>query len=131
MDNEWTKLLGWGKEEIEDLRLLAFTYIRQGHYQTALTFYKGITILSNQATHDLQTLGALYLQLGHFKEAMETLEKALHSEPSHLKTRLNHAKALLLSGYRQRALQELHDLNKVKDPEIASDAEALILGYSQ
>lgn len=125
----WSKRLGLNEDAVEDLRLLAFTYIKQGHYKTALTLYKGIVILSQYRTEDLQTLGALYLQADEYEKALETLEKALAKDPRHLKSQLNHAKALLLVGKLDRAFLELHRLKEVNDPDIVSDAEALLLAY--
>ena len=130
MAASWLEKLGLSDNELEDLRILAYSFIRQGHYKTALKIYKGIVILSNKAPEDLETLGALLLQSGEAKEAIDPLEKALKIHKDHLKTRLNYAKALLLSGYRQRGVQECIELMRSVDPVISSDAEALKLAYS-
>ncbi|MFZ4772650.1 MAG: type III secretion chaperone [Chlamydiia bacterium] len=130
MAHDWLETLGLSDNELEDLRVLAYSYIRQGHYSTALKIYKGIVILSKRAPEDLETLGALLLQVGLAKEAIEPLEKALKIHKDHLKTRLNYAKALLLAGYRQRGIQECLELMKCSEAVVASDAEALKLAYS-
>jgi tetratricopeptide (TPR) repeat protein len=130
MEKDWLEKLGLSVHELEDLRVLAYSYIRQGHYQTALKIYKGIVVLSKKAPEDLETIGALFLQLGMAKEALDPLEKALKVHQNHLKTRLNYAKALLLSGYRQRGIQECLELMLCQDSLVASDAEALKLAYS-
>jgi hypothetical protein len=64
MAASWLEKLGLSDNELEDLRILAYSFIRQGHYKTALKIYKGIVILSNKAPEDLETLGALLLQIG-------------------------------------------------------------------
>jgi tetratricopeptide (TPR) repeat protein len=130
MRQNWVQKLSLSENEIEDLRVLAYSYIRQGHYKTALKIYQGICILTNQAPEDLETLGALFLQNGQAKEAIDPLEKALKIHKDHLKTRLNYAKALLLSGYRQRGIQECLDLLNCSDAAVASDATALKIAYS-
>jgi tetratricopeptide (TPR) repeat protein len=130
MAASWLEKLGLSDNELEDLRILAYSFIRQGHYKTALKICKGSVILSNKAPEDLETLGALLLQIGEAKEAIDPLEKALKIHKDHLKTRLNYAKALLLSGYRQRGVQECIELMRSVDPVISSDAEALKLAYS-
>ena len=130
MAENWLEKLGLGENELEDLRILAYSYIRQGHYKTALKIYRGLVILSNKAPEDLETLGALLLQIGEPKEAIDPLEKVLKIHKDHLKTRLNYAKALLLSGYRQRGVQECIELMRCKDPVVSLDAEALKLAYS-
>ncbi|NDE63538.1 MAG: type III secretion chaperone [Chlamydiae bacterium] len=130
MAEDWLKKLGISENEIDDLRVLAFSYIRQGHYTTALKIYKGILVLSKKAPEDLETYGALLLQTGQYKEAIDPLEKVLKIHKDHLKTRLNYAKALLLCGYRQRGIQECLELMRCPEPKIASDAEALKLAYS-
>ncbi|MFZ4672792.1 type III secretion chaperone [bacterium] len=130
MADNWLEKLGLSDNELDDLRVLAFSYIRQGHYKTALKIYKGIVILSNKSPEDLETLGALLLEIGEPKEAIDPLEKALKIHKDHLKTRLNYAKALLLSGYRQRGVQECIELMRCKDPAVSLDAEALKLAYS-
>lgn len=130
MAEDWLHKLGLSENELDDLRVLAYSYIRQGHYTTALKIYRGILVLSKKAPEDLETFGALLLQTGQHKESIEPLEKVLKIHKDHLKTRLNYAKALLLSGYRQRGIQECLDLMRCQEPRIASDAEALKLAYS-
>jgi tetratricopeptide (TPR) repeat protein len=131
MAEDWLNKLGLSENELDDLRVLAYSYIRQGHYATALKIYKGILVLSKKASEDLDTFGALLLQTGQHKEAIEPLEKVLKIHKDYLKTRLNYAKALLLSGYRQRGIQECLELMRCQEPRIASDAEALKLAYSE
>ena len=130
MAEDWLHKLGLSENELDDLRVLAYSYIRQGHYTTALKIYKGILVLSKKAPEDLETFGALLLQTGQHKEAIEPLEKVLKIHKDHLKTRLKYATALLLSGYRQRGIQECLDLMRCQEPRIAPDAEALKLAYS-
>jgi tetratricopeptide (TPR) repeat protein len=124
------ELLDLTEENVEDLRFLGYSYIRQGHYDIGLTFFEGLSLLSDEHPYDFQTLGALYLQTDQYEKAKVTLEKALLLNPEHSNTLLNHAKTLLLLGKRDAGLLRAHELSKDTNTQIANDAQALILAYS-
>src|SRR5947209_3839602 len=94
----WLDILGWGDEEIEDIRFVGYSYIKQGIYDVALNFFEALTILVPNNVYDLQTLGALYLQKNNALEALRYLDKALLLEPTHHSSILNRSKALFLLG---------------------------------
>lgn len=125
----WLEILGWGTEEISDLRTVAYSYIRQGVYDVALTFFDALTVLSPPIPYDLQTMGALHLQLGNGLKALDYLDRALKMEPGHLLTQLNRAKALFMLGYKRQGLVQALALEKCAEKEIASQASALVLAY--
>jgi tetratricopeptide (TPR) repeat protein len=125
----WTEILGWGKNELDDLRYVAYTYIRQGVYDVALTFFDALAVLSSPSSYDLQTIGALHLQIGNGLKALDHLDRALKIDPTHLPTQLNRAKALFMLGYKRQGLVQVMELQKCSDKEIASQASALILSY--
>ena len=125
----WTEILGWGKNELDDLRYVAYTYIRQGVYDVALTFFDALAVLSSPSAYDLQTIGALHLQIGNGLKALDHLDRALKLDPTHLPTQLNRAKALFMLGYKRQGLVQVMELEKCSDKEIASQASALILSY--
>lgn len=126
---DWKEILGWGEGEISDLRTVAYSYIKQGVYDVALTFFDAITVLSPPMAYDLQTIGALHLQLGNGIKALDFLDRALKIEPTHVKTQLNRAKALFMLGYKRQGLAQVLELEKCEDREIASQASALVLAY--
>ena len=126
---KWRDILGWGQAEIVDLRHAAYAYIKQGVYDVALTFFDALRILDPSSPYDLQTLGALHLQMGNGLEALDYLEQALKLEPTHLPTQLNRAKALFMLGYKKQGLSLAQELEKSELPAIASQAAALILAY--
>lgn len=126
----WLDVLGWGKDEIEDLRFVGYSYIKQGRYDIATTFFEALVVLSPKSSYDLQTLGALYLQKGNNLMALNYIEQALKVEPQHLPTMLNRTKALFALGYKRQALTTAQSLEKSSDIEIANQATALILAYS-
>ena len=125
----WMELLGWKDEEVNDLRYVAYSYIKQGGYDVALTFFDAVGVLTPPVAYDLQTMGALHLQLGNGLKALDFLDRALKIEPDHLLTQMNRAKALFMLGYKKQALAIVLELEKSSDPEIASQASALVLAY--
>lgn len=125
----WKEVLGWKNEELDDLRFVAYAYIKQGIYDVALTFFDAISVLSPPTSYDLQTLGALHLQIGNGLKALDYLDRALKIDPHHAQTQLNRAKALFMLGYKRQGLIQAQELEKSIDPEISSSASALILSY--
>jgi tetratricopeptide (TPR) repeat protein len=128
-DVNWMELLGWNEEQIEDIRFVGYTYIKEGHYKIALSFFEALSVLNPNNTYDLQTLGALYLQLGDNLAALNYLERAIKLDQSHLPTLLNRTKALFLLGYKPQAVAQAQQLLTCPDVTIASEAEALIAAY--
>ncbi len=126
---DWLDLLGWGKSEIEDLRFVGYSYIKQGQYAIALKFFEALVTLSEQSAYDLQTLGAIYLQMGNNLSALNYLERAIKQNATHFPTLLNRAKALLLLGYKRQGLMQAKMLETNSDQRIADQATALLLSY--
>lgn len=127
---QWSDILGWDAEAIEDLRYLGYAYLKQGKYDIARAFFEALATLSNQNTYDLQTLGALYLESGKNLQALNTIEQALKLDPQHAETLLNRAKALFALGYRRQALAQANSLLKESSPSISNQASALLLAYT-
>lgn len=123
------EVLGWSVEEINDLRYVAYTYIKQGVYDVALTFFDALAVLSPLTAYDLQTIGALHLQLGNGLKALDFLDRALKIEPLHFSTRLNRVKALFMLGYKRQGFAGALELETCSDKDIASQAAALVLAY--
>lgn len=126
---KWLDLLGWGEKEIGDLRYVAYTYIKQGVYDVALTFFDALAVVAPPTAYDLQTMGALYLQLGNGLKALDYLDRALKIDPMHHSTQLNRAKALFMLGYKRQGLAQVLELEKLPDQEISAQASALALAY--
>jgi len=126
---EWNKILGWKNEEMDDLRYVAYSYIKQGQYDIALKFFEGLVVLDPDNSYDLQTLGALYLQQGNGLEALHYLDRALKIVPHHFPSRLNRAKSLFMLGYKKQGIAQSIELEKCSDAQIAKQASALLLAY--
>jgi tetratricopeptide (TPR) repeat protein len=125
----WIEVLGWGENQIEDIRFAGYSFVKQGQYAHALKFFEVLAILSQENTYDLQTLGAIYLQLGNNLSALNYLERALKIDNKHEPTLLNRAKALFLLGYKRQGLAQASHLERSSNAYIADQARALTLAY--
>lgn len=125
----WKEMLGWNVEQIQELRFAGFSFIREGHFNKAVTFFEGLVALDPSSVYDVQTLGAVYLQMGDKEKALVTLNKALEIDPRHEPTLLNKLKTLFLLGRKEEALVLARILEKSTDPSISGDAAALIIAY--
>ncbi len=126
----WKDLLGWSLEQLEELRLVGFTFLKEGKYDDALLFFKSLILLDPSNAYDRQTLGALYLQLGDGENALKYLDEALLLDPSHNPTKLNKVKAFIILHKRNEALALARALSRVSDLTIAGDAQALVATYT-
>ncbi len=127
---QWSDILGWDMDAIEDLRYLGYAYLRQGKYEIARSFFEVLITFSNQNAYDFQTLGAIYLEIGKNLQALNAIEQALKLEPHHAETLINRAKALFALGYRRQALAQANSLLKDENVPIANQASALLLAYT-
>ena len=125
----WTDILGWGKDEIDDLRFVAYSYIKQGIYDVALTFFDAILVLTPPNAYDLQTIGAIHLQMGNGHKALDFLDRALKLDPTHMPSQINRARSLFMLGYKRQGLVVAAELERNINPEIAAQAKALVLAY--
>lgn len=125
----WMDLLGWSEEEVNDLRFVAYSYIKQGHYKIAMKFFDALVVLCPESSYDLQTLGALHLELGDNLMALNFFDRALQYDPNSPPTLINRAKALFLLGYHRQGLEQATVLKSHPDAKISGQAEALILAY--
>lgn len=130
MTINWLEKLGWTEENVEDLRYTGYSYIRQGKYDIALSFFEALAVLVPDSVYDAQTLGAIYLQIDKPALAMKQFEKALKIEPSNPQTMMNLAKTFFMLGKKEEGLKIAHALKKNPDVTIANMAKALILAYS-
>ncbi len=129
-DIDWMDKLGWNEEQIEDLRLTGYAYIRQGKYDIALDFFRALTILNPEDIYDAQTLGAIYVQLGRHEEGIKALENALKLDGDHTPTLVNLCKALFMSNKRQEGIKLAEILQSDKDARVSSQARALLLAFA-
>lgn len=126
---EWKKELGWTEEQIEDMRNIAFSYIRQGKYEIALPFFDALAILDKEDVYNVQLLGAIYVQINQPKLAIKYLNQALQLQGDHGPTLLNLMKAFFMSHMIEDGLRLARVLKNDTDVFISSSAKALLLCY--
>ena len=127
---DWRKRLGWGDDELEDIRNTGYAYISQGKYDVAVPLFGILCVLDPNSAYDAQTLGALHLQLGNADEAVRYLDHALKLDADHAPTLLNLCKARFLQGKREEGLKLAKILAEEEGP-VSDVAEALLLAYSE
>lgn len=125
----WRNELGWTEEHLDDLRNTGYAYLRQGKYDIAISFFEALSVLDPESAYDVQTLGALYLQMGNPTKALKWLDRALKLEADHGPTLLNLCKALFMLGKKQEALKLAHILKNEPNLVISNAARALILAH--
>lgn len=127
---KWKETLGWSDDIIEEMRSTGFSYLRQGKYDIALSFFEALCVLDPNNAYDNQTLGAIYLQMNNPLKALKWFDKALKLDTDHAPTLLNLTKALFMLGKKEEGLKVANILKNEKNSNIANMANALILAYS-
>jgi tetratricopeptide (TPR) repeat protein len=125
----WLDLLGWSEDELQDLRFVGYSYVKQAHFETALKFFEALIVLKPDSIYDLQTIGAIHLEMGAYQKALKYIDQALILDPTHEETLLNRTKSLLLLGYNSQGRTLAKRLMTAKDEKIKNNAEALLLAY--
>ncbi len=126
---DWINILGWESAEIDDLRFVGFSYIKQGKWDIALNIFEALQVLEPNHFYDLQTLGGLYLQKGNHFMALSYLEKAIKLEPNHEPSLVNRMKTLFALGFRKQGALQAQVLIASKDPKVSGQAQALLISY--
>lgn len=112
-------------EQKRDLRYMGFSYIRQGKYEIARSIFS-LLVEVDQSTYDLQTLGALYLQLNQLEQSHHFLERALQKNAKSAITQVNYLKTLYFLGDLENAKKRALSLRKHKRKQIANQAQAIL-----
>lgn len=128
-NRNWLDVLGWSNEEINDLRSVAYSYIKEGVYDVALTLFDALGVLVPPTAYDLQTIGALHLEMGNGLKALDFLDRALKTDPTHVPTQINRAKALFMLGYKRQGIAVAMELEKHINKDVREQAAALLLAY--
>ena len=124
--NTWKNYLKWSEKQINDVRYLACSYLYEGKYDVAISFFEALTVVDPNNIYDLEALGALYLEINNNKEALNYLNKALNLKPKDPTILLNKATALLSLGYKKEGKEILAILQHVKNTKIMNKATAML-----
>ncbi|MGR3951625.1 MAG: type III secretion chaperone [Chlamydia sp.] len=127
---DWKEELDCSEDQMEEMRHIGYSYIRQGKYSIALSFFHALSILDPEGVYDLQTLGALYVELDQPQLAIQSLNRALQLDGEHGPTLLNLMKAFFMCHRTEDGLRLARILQHDQDSFIASSAKALALCYS-
>ncbi len=133
----WESLLALTAEQVDDLRLVGYHYIRQGKYEIARSFFEALIILQSQkplaeqSPYDYQVLGGLYLQLSDTERAMRYLDRALSIDATHIPTQLNRVKCLFILQRLDEAMSAADSLRECSILEICNAAEALQMAHRE
>jgi tetratricopeptide (TPR) repeat protein len=127
---DWKKKLNWTSDQLQDLRNAGYSYIRQGKYEIALPFFEALVVLDSESAYDIQTLGALYLQLNNPAKALKCFDKALKLNAEHAVTLLNITKALFALGKKEEGIKLANILKNEPNPAISNVAKAFLLAFS-
>lgn len=131
----WQTTLNLTEDQVSDLRLVAYHYIRQGKYEIARAFLEALAVFQSQRTlnlqdpYEYQALGGLYLQLGDHERALRYLERALRLDADHLPTQLNRAKALFILNRLEEAMRAADRLQECSNSSISDAADALRMAH--
>lgn len=123
------EMLHWTPDHTEEIRHVAYAYIRQGKYDIALPLFEALTVLEPDTVYDLQTLGALYVQINKPEKAIACLNRALQIDAEHGPTLLNLMKAFFMGGHIEEGRRLASILQNDKDPYISGNAAALLMCY--
>lgn len=131
----WQTFLDLDQEQIGDLRLVGYHYIRQGKFDIARSFFEALAILQSQRAlheqdpYDFQVLGGLYLQLQDYDRALRYFDRALRLDPDHPQTLINRAKSLFILKRFDEAMKAADQLRSCSVDSIRDMAEALQMAH--
>ena len=130
-DRNWLEILGWGHGEIDDLRIVAYSYLKQGLYDIALTFFNALAVLAPPTFYDLQTVGAIHLQMGNGSPSVRLFRSCIKKlDPTHLPTQMNRAKAFFYAWLQKtRACNRHRTGKKMKTKTLQARLLPSILAY--
>ncbi|NGX56516.1 MAG: hypothetical protein K1060chlam5_00759 [Candidatus Anoxychlamydiales bacterium] len=126
---DWQNILEWDESNLDDIRTIGFSYLKQGHYSYATNCFKALVTLNPNNPYDNQTLGSLYLQEKKYMLALEYLDKSISLNPKSYLAILNRSRVLFSLGYINQGLAQARALVKCDNKQISSSASALIAAY--
>jgi len=129
LDIDWKDVIGWDEAQVRDARSIGYLYYKQGAFDIAAKCFEALLTINPHALYELQTLGAIYLEMNRPKEALALFDRALAIQPNHEPTLFHRCKALLAIGDKTGALEIAHLLENSSDQILAKSARALLAAH--
>ncbi len=112
--------VGMNAQDLEARSRLGAAYAQAGRVADAERAFRAVLDIDPESAEALANLGVLYLRSGRREEAIATLRRAIAAEPALLGARNTLAVAYARSGDLARAVDEWHQIARVRpdDPDI-------------
>ena len=130
LEIDWKDIMGWSEAQMRDARSIGYLYYKQGAFDIAAKCFEALITINPHALYELQTLGAIYLEMNRPKEALTLIDRALSIQPGHEPTLFHRCKALLAMGDKTGALEIAHLLENSSDTIIAKSARSLLAAHT-
>ncbi len=88
----------WDKDEIRIISEIAYSLAQQGRHREAIVLFEGLTAVAPATAYFQAALGALFLRLENYLQAIEHLDAALNIEPNDVVSLANRGEAHLKNG---------------------------------
>ena len=97
----------WETSEIRIISEIAYTLAQQGRAREAIVLFEGLLAIAPATAYFQSALGALFLRLKEFPQAIKYLDAALSVESNDLTSLANRGEAHLRSGNIEQGIADL------------------------
>ena len=97
----------WETDEIRIISEVAYTLAQQGRAREAIILFEGLVAVAPATAYFQSALGALFLRLKEFRQAIEHLDVALKTEPDDITSLVNRGEAHLRNGNVEQGISDL------------------------
>lgn len=88
----------WDKNEIRIISEIAYALAQQGRIKESIILFEGLLAVAPATAYFQSALGALFLRLKNFQQAINYLDAVLEVEPSNITALVNRGESHILSG---------------------------------
>lgn len=97
----------WETDEIRIISEIAYTLAQQGRIREAIILFEGLLALAPATAYFQSALGALFLRLKDYPQAVKYLDASLGIEPGEITSLVNRGEAHLRNGNIQKGISDL------------------------